>query len=237
MRFASLRTIAFAVAALTLSTPAYADLEAALADADLAKGERVLKKCAACHTVEPGGKKKLGPNLYGIVGGPVAAVNGFKYSKALAAYGGDWTVERLDAFLTKPKKEVKGTKMSFAGLKKEQDRANLIAYLNIFSDAPLTFGTTEAAAPPTDSDEEYEFGVLLNAPGVEATYYACTACHSEMIVAQQGLSRADWEELFEWMVEEQGMDEIEEPELTEILDYLAAHYNEDRPNFPRPLNQ
>ena len=58
-----------------------------------------------------------------------------------------------------------------------------------------------------------------------------------MIVAQQGLTRDAWEELFEWMVDEQGMDEIEEPELTEILDYLAAHYNEDRPNFPRPLNQ
>ncbi|MEM9044207.1 MAG: cytochrome c family protein [Pseudomonadota bacterium] len=237
MRFGSPRTVALAVSLLALSTPASADLEAALASADPAKGERVLKKCAACHTVEEGGKKKVGPNLYGIVGGPVAAVDQFRYSKALTAYGGEWTVERLDAFLTKPKKEVKGTKMSFAGLKKGQDRADLIAYLNTFSDTPLVFGAAEAASLSTDAEEEYEFGVLFNAPGVEATYYACVACHSEMIVAQQGLSRDEWEELFEWMVEEQGMDEIEEPELTEILDYLAAHYNEDRPNFPRPLNQ
>lgn len=237
MRFAFLRTISLAVSLLAFSTPAHADLEAALNNAELAKGERVLKKCAACHTVEQDGKNKVGPNIYGIVGGSVAAVEGFKYSKALTAYGGEWTVERLDAFLTKPRNEVKGTKMSFAGLKKEQDRANLIAYLNTFSDAPLTLGAAEAAAPPKDGDEEYEFGVLVNAPGVEATYYACAACHSEMIVAQQGLSRVDWEELFEWMVEEQGMDEIEEPELTEILDYLAVHYNKDRPNFPRPLNQ
>ena len=121
MRFAPLRTIALAVSALVLSTPASADLEAALANADPAKGARVLKKCAACHTVEQGGKSKVGPSLYGIVGGPVAAVEGFKYSKALIGYGGKWTVERLDAFLTKPKKEVKGTKMSFAGLKKEQE--------------------------------------------------------------------------------------------------------------------
>lgn len=92
------------------------------------------------------------------------------------------------------------------------------------------------AAPSTDGEAEpYEFGVLFDAPGVEATFYTCTACHSERIVAQQGLARDDWDELLEWMVEEQGMAEIEEPERTEILDYLAAHYNIDRPNFPKPL--
>lgn len=91
-------------------------------------------------------------------------------------------------------------------------------------------------APPVLADEDYEFGVLFDAPGVETTFYNCTACHSEMIVAQQGLTRDEWDEMLEWMVEEQGMYEIEEPERTEILDYLAAHYNTDRPNFPRPLN-
>lgn len=91
------------------------------------------------------------------------------------------------------------------------------------------------AAPATaqsSTEEEAEFGLLLNAPGVEATYYNCIACHSEMIIAQQGLSRDHWDKLLVWMVEEQGMMEIDEPERTEILDYLAAHYNEDRPNFP-----
>lgn len=80
--------------------------------------------------------------------------------------------------------------------------------------------------------EEYEFGLLFDAPGVETTYYTCIACHSEQIVAQQGLTRAEWDKMLEWMVEEQGMEEIEEPDRTVILDYLGEHYNQDRPNFP-----
>ncbi len=80
---------------------------------------------------------------------------------------------------------------------------------------------------------EDEFGVLKVAPGVEETYYNCTACHSELLVAQQGLTRARWAKLMVWMREEQGMHEIPEDELNTILDYLAEHYNTDRPNFPR----
>lgn len=236
MRFANLRILSLAALGFGLASPTLADIDAALTAADPARGERVFKKCAACHTIEQGGAKKVGPNLYDVVNGPVAAADGFKYSDALIEYGGEWTLKRLDAFLTKPKDEVKGTKMSFAGLKKEEDRADLIVYLNTFSDNPLSLGATNAAVPAAgDAGREYEFGILFDAPGVEATYYACTACHSEMIVAQQGLTRDEWDEMFEWMVEEQGMSEIDEPDRTEILDYLAAHYNTDRPNFPRPL--
>ena len=82
--------------------------------------------------------------------------------------------------------------------------------------------------------QESEFGALFLAPGAEETYYACAACHSERLVSQQGITREGWEEVFEQMVEEHGMAEIEEPERTVILDYLATHYNTDRPHFSAP---
>ncbi len=85
---------------------------------------------------------------------------------------------------------------------------------------------------PGALEEPPEFGLLKDAPGVETVFYTCTACHSERIIAQQGLTRDEWSELIDWMVEEQGMTMPDEVEMTEILDYLAAHYNTDRPNFP-----
>ena len=103
----------------------------AMAEGDVKKGEKVFKRCKACHKVEDG-KNGVGPHLFGILGRSVASVDGFKYSKGMVAYGAAdevWDTERLDAFLAKPKKEVKGTKMAFAGLKKERQRTDLIAYL------------------------------------------------------------------------------------------------------------
>ena len=103
----------------------------AMAEGDVKKGEKVFKRCKACHKVEDG-KNGVGPHLFGIVGRTVAGVDGFKYSKGMVAYAeGDavWDAGRLDTFLEKPKKVVKGTKMAFAGLKKEKQRADLIAYL------------------------------------------------------------------------------------------------------------
>lgn len=80
--------------------------------------------------------------------------------------------------------------------------------------------------------EAGEFGRLVDGKGAEATYYACTGCHSDMLVAQQGLSRERWDELIDWMIEEQGMAEIERGERELILDYLSRNYGPDRPNFP-----
>ena len=100
-----------------------------LKTADIDAGAKVFKKCATCHSVENGGANKVGPNLYGVVGKKKAAVAGFAYSPALKAKGGVWTIEDLNQWITKPKDFVPGTKMGFAGLKKDKDRANVILYL------------------------------------------------------------------------------------------------------------
>ena len=102
--------------------------------ADAKKGKKVYKKCKACHSINKGGKNKVGPNLYGIVGRKAAQVKGFKYSKALKNSSLTWDDATLDKFLKKPKKLVKKTKMAFGGIKKDSQRADLIAYLKSNSD-------------------------------------------------------------------------------------------------------
>lgn len=101
--------------------------EELLASADVAKGEKVFSKCKACHKLD--GTNGTGPHLDGVFGRAVGAVDGFAYSGPMVALGGEWTPDVLNAFLEKPKDVVPGTKMSFSGLGKIQDRANLIAYL------------------------------------------------------------------------------------------------------------
>ena len=108
-----------------------------MAMGDLTSGEKIFKKCAACHSINKGGKNKIGPALYNVVGRQVGAVNDYKYSKALAGYEKNWTFEELNGYLIKPAKWIKGTKMAFAGLRKEKDRASVIKYLNQNSDNPL----------------------------------------------------------------------------------------------------
>ena len=112
-----------------------------LADADAAKGQKVFKKCAACHTVDDGGKNKVGPNLWNIVNRPIGTHEGFTYSGAMAELEGVWDWERLSAFIADPKGNVPGTKMAFKGVSKDGDRANVLAYLRSLSAEPAELPT------------------------------------------------------------------------------------------------
>ena len=121
----------------TNTTEEKIDIAALMAMGDLATGEKVFKKCAACHSIVKGGKNNIGPALYNVVNRKIGSVSDYKYSKALSTYGKEWSFEELNGYLLKPAKWIKGTKMAFAGLRKEKDRASVILYLNQNSDNPL----------------------------------------------------------------------------------------------------
>ena len=220
-----------------------------LARASPERGEQVFLVCWACHMIEAGAPHTIGPNLWGVIGRPVASAEGYdRYTQGMSALGGVWTPERLDIYLRQPMVEVQGTTMAFPGVPDAGDRADLIAWLNRNSPAPLDFGaggdagagTGGAAAAGTASSGAAvaapmrDLGLLVAGEGAAETHAYCTPCHSERIVAQQGLTRSDWDELFHQMVEEHEMNPIEEPDRARVLDYLTAHYGPDRPNFPRP---
>lgn len=116
-----------------------------LAKADVARGEKAVAKCKTCHSFEKGGPNKIGPDLYGAIGRQVAHHEGFAYSKGMKEHGGEWGFENLNEFLTNPKKAVPGTLMNFAGVSKEEERADILAYLNTLSDSPKPLPKVEAA--------------------------------------------------------------------------------------------
>ena len=122
-------------------------IAALLAAADPAKGAGQFAKCSACHTITKGGANGTGPNLWGTVGAPLAHVAGFAYSPALKEKGGNWGWEEMNQWLKSPRDFAPGTKMTFAGIGKPEDRANLIAWMNTQSDSPLPLPAAPAAAP------------------------------------------------------------------------------------------
>tara|TARA_B100001093_G_scaffold143901_1_gene136494 strand:- start:48 stop:590 length:543 start_codon:yes stop_codon:yes gene_type:complete len=113
------------------------DIAALMSLGDISSGEKIFKKCAACHSINKGGAHKIGPALYNVVGRKIGKEAEYKYSKALLTYNKEWNFEELNGFLLKPSKWIKGTKMAYAGLRKEEDRASIIKYLNKNSDNPL----------------------------------------------------------------------------------------------------
>ncbi len=112
------------------------DIKALLAMGDLGHGEKVFKKCSACHQIAADGKNMIGPNLWGVIGRTAGSVSDYKYSKAMIAYAKEWSYEEMNSYLIKPQAYIKGTKMAFAGLRKEKDRASVILYMNSKSNSP-----------------------------------------------------------------------------------------------------
>jgi cytochrome c len=129
-------------------------IEFFLASADPAKGEQVFKKCAACHNATKGGANQLGPNLWGVMGEPIGKGKGFPFSSALAEKGGTWDWHAMSEWLKSPKSFAPGTKMTFAGLSKPEDRADVIAFLNQHSDSPLPMPAPPAAAAEAETPAE-----------------------------------------------------------------------------------
>ena len=112
------------------------DIKQLLAMGDLSHGEQVFKKCSACHQIADGGKNMIGPNLWGVIGRKAGSIGDYNYSKAMVAYAKEWSFEEMNSYLIKPQAYIKGTKMAFAGLRKEKDRASVILYMNSKSANP-----------------------------------------------------------------------------------------------------
>ncbi|MBM3530905.1 MAG: cytochrome c family protein, partial [Alphaproteobacteria bacterium] len=139
-----------------------------LAKADLGRGEASFKKCAACHTLDKGGRNLVGPNLWGVVGRDKGAVAGVNYSAAMKAKGGKWTFEELDAYLKNPRGMVPGTNMSFAGIPRDSERGDLLAFLNSKSDSPQPLPKAAAATPAAPAARQAEAPPAAAAPAPAA---------------------------------------------------------------------
>lgn len=132
------------------------DIKPLLASADVNAGATVFKKCASCHTIEKGGPNKVGPNLWGVVERPIASHEGFSYSagmKTFAEANKTWTYDHISFFVEAPKKHVPGTAMGFAGVKKPEERASLIAWLREQADSPVALPDASAAAAPAEGGD------------------------------------------------------------------------------------
>lgn len=270
-------------------------ITARLASANPTQGKTLFLQCSICHVVKQDARYTVGPNLWNIVGRPIASRPNYPYSDSLKQLDGNWDYETLNRYLFDPKAMAAKTRMIFKGIKRADERANLIAYLRTLSNKPIALPSLPTATPtygglpdgkgreavyftcrachsldqftqkrldrkqwaeimlsqaqengmePPESwarqlmldyltthfgkIQEKDWLGLPPGPGREEVFYTCKACHSLMLVQQQGLSRKDWEETLVWMVEEQGMDAIED-ETTHnlILDYLATHYGSE----------
>ena len=169
------------IAAIALAVICTAGASSAELLGDAEAGKKAFTQCRGCHQVGEGAKDKIGPHLNGIFGRRAAAHEGFRYSKSMQRAGNDglmWTVKTLDAYIENPRALVSKTRMSFRGMKDEQERANLMAYLRTFSDNPANIPEAEPTAHGTDHDLDPEILALRGDPEYgEYLATECVSCH------------------------------------------------------------
>jgi cytochrome c len=191
-----------------------------LANANPERGSKIFLQCQACHVSKEGAAHTIGPNLWSVVGRPVAASEGFDYTDSLKAVGGEWDFETLSRYLFDPSAMAPQTRMVFGGVKRAEDRADLIAYLQTFSNDPVAL----PSAPAIIDGPRY--GGLPDGEGREATYFTCRACHSVDQFTDRTLSPDGWSDLIEEMVADHGMAAPEGWARRLMVDYLAMHFGE-----------
>lgn len=233
VRSANMLTIVFSGVLLLIANHSLAEqeasaepLQAEIASADPAVGEKVFLQCRACHTVDKSGKHAFGPSLWGVLGRKVGSAPGYGYSAAMVAKGGVWGFENLDLYLRNPGRFIPNTRMAFPGIQRSRDRVNVIAYLRSLSDAPLPLPAGSKKISADSERDPQAWDGLPPGPGREEVFYTCQACHSLRIVQQQGLSRDSWDETLAWMVEDQGMEKPDAKTRKLILGYLAEHFGQ-----------
>jgi len=192
-------------------------IAAKLPGADPQRGAKIFLQCQACHTASPGAAATVGPNLWQVVGRPIASQPGFEYSDGLKSLTGDWDYEALNRYLFQPAEVAPGTRMLFAGVKRVEDRADLIAYLRTLSDQPVALPAPVATPGPV-------YGGMPEGTGREAVYFTCRACHALDQFDAERMPREDWAEIIDQMVRKHGMAVPEDWARELMLDYLAVNY-------------
>ena len=240
------RVVAGGVFLLFAGTPSLPSFFPVAQAFDPVAGKKVFLRCKNCHTIEKKGVPLIGPNLWGIINRQSATKEGFQYSEAMKKFGKKWDVATLNVYLKKPRALVPNGRMNFVGLADTKQRADVIAYLNSKSDKPIRLSVAKNDKTKTRKKKKgtgsatsssvrvaAKSSLLPAGAGQDETEAYCSACHSLRLVTQQGLSRADWDELLDWMVDEQEMEPIEAADRAKVLGYLTKHFNRDRPNFKK----
>jgi len=202
-----------------------ASIEALVAIADPIEGKQQAMLCIACHNVDEGSGNKIGPSLWNILNREIAAEPSFNYSTTLNAKQGVWSYQQLDSFLSDPAGFAPGTKMTLPGISDRNTRAYIISYLRTLSHTKAPLATVPANATTLSLQKTDAFGDDWPVgEGRDLAGYTCNACHSLAIVKQQGQTHEGWDELIDWMIDEQGMAELSAQDRKTVVNYLGDHF-------------